>query len=158
MTAMHKLLLSRIQASKMARLHLGRTPVQKEGMQAVALDIQNAFSSIPREEILHGLDEAHVPLVLRNYVEARSTPRLGPLWRPLSMMLYCLGQNAYMRQIKALYPNIVASADDIVIFHNDLETDATELARHYALESTQERLPMAGYALVELEPPAVWLL
>ena len=70
MTAMHKLLLSRIQASKMARLHLGRTPVQKEGMQAVALDIQNAFSSIPREEILHGLDEAHVPLVLRNYVEA----------------------------------------------------------------------------------------
>ena len=38
-----------------------------------------------------------------------------------------------MRQIKALHPNIVASADDIVIFHNDLETDATELARHYGL-------------------------
>ena len=52
------------------------------------------------------------------------------------MMLYCLGQNAYMRQIKALYPNIVASADDIVIFHNDLETDATEIikhAKHYGL-------------------------
>ena len=30
----------------------------------------NAFNSIPREEILRGLDQASVPLILRNYIEA----------------------------------------------------------------------------------------
>ena len=34
-----------------------------------------------------------------------------------------------MRQIKALHPTM-AYADDIVIFHNDMETDATEIIKH----------------------------
>ena len=44
--------------------------MQKDSTQVISLDISNAFNSIPREEILHGLDEAHLPLVLRNYIEA----------------------------------------------------------------------------------------
>ena len=44
--------------------------MQKEGTHAISLDISNAFNSIPREEILHGLDEAGMPLILRNYVES----------------------------------------------------------------------------------------
>ena len=44
--------------------------MQRDGTQAVSLDIANAFNSIPREEILRGLDQASVPLVLRNYIEA----------------------------------------------------------------------------------------
>ncbi|ESU40766.1 Reverse transcriptase, partial [Giardia duodenalis] len=44
--------------------------MQRDGTQAVSLDIANTFSSIPREGILRGLDQANVPLVLRNYIEA----------------------------------------------------------------------------------------
>ncbi|EFO60774.1 Hypothetical protein GLP15_4996 [Giardia lamblia P15] len=46
------------------------TEMQVDGTHAVSLDITNAFNSIPREEILRGLDQASVPLILRNHIEA----------------------------------------------------------------------------------------
>ena len=164
--AFHKILLSRLKAQVTGYLEheqiafrrnahavgvrMAFNAMQKEGTQAVSLDIQNAFNSIPREEILHGLDEAHVPLILRNYIEAflqlrhaahlDSVPCGVPQGDPLSMMLYCLGQNAFLRQLKLKHPNLIAYADDVLIFHDNISVDATDiireasdLARHFGL-------------------------
>ncbi|ESU40140.1 Reverse transcriptase, partial [Giardia duodenalis] len=136
--AFHKILLSRLKAQVTGYLEheqiafrrnahavgvrMAFNSMQKEGTQAVALDMQNAFNSIPKEEILHGLDEAHVPLVLRNYTEARSAPRLGPLRRPAEHDAYCLGQNALLRQLK-----LIAYADDVLIFHENISVDAADI-------------------------------
>ncbi|EES99673.1 Reverse transcriptase/endonuclease, putative [Giardia duodenalis ATCC 50581] len=138
--AFHKILLSRLKAQVTGYLEheqiafrrnahavgvrMAFNSMQKEGTQAVALDMQNAFNSIPKEEILHGLDEAHVPLVLRNYTEARSAPRLGPLRRPAEHDAYCLGQNALLRQLK-----LIAYADDVLIFHENISVDAADIIR-----------------------------
>ena len=55
------------------------------------------------------------------------------------MLLYCVGQNAFIKQLKTTYPRLIAYADDILIFH-DSDVDATKIiehatdvARHYGL-------------------------
>ncbi|EFO60779.1 Reverse transcriptase [Giardia lamblia P15] len=109
----------------------------------------DAFNSIPREEILRGLDQASVPLILRNYIEAflqlrhaahlDSVPCGVPQGDPLSMLLYCVGQNLFIKELKARYPRLIAYADDILIFHSDnsdatgIITEATTLAKRYGL-------------------------
>ncbi|EFO64007.1 Reverse transcriptase [Giardia lamblia P15] len=86
MMAFHKIVLSRLRTQILAFLEteqiafrlnahavgvrMAYTEMQVDGTQAVSLDITNAFNSIPREEILRGLDQASVPLILRNYIEA----------------------------------------------------------------------------------------
>ena len=129
--------------------------MQRDGTQAVSLDITNAFNSIPREEILRGLDQASVPLVLRNYIEAflqmrhaahlESVPCGVPQGDPLSMLLYCVGQNLFIKELKERYPRLIAYADDILIFHSD-DSDATEiiagatrLAKQYGLTINMDK-------------------
>ena len=84
MMAFHKIVLSRLRTQTLAFLETEQmhstectwvvsawhTEMQVDGTQEVSLGITNAFNSIPREEILRGLDQAGVPLILRNYIEA----------------------------------------------------------------------------------------
>ena len=86
MMAFHKIVPSRLRTQILAFLEteqiafrlnahavgvrMAYTEMQVDGTQAVSLDITNAFNSIPREEILCGLDQASVPLILRNHIEA----------------------------------------------------------------------------------------
>ncbi|EFO65323.1 Reverse transcriptase/endonuclease, putative [Giardia lamblia P15] len=164
MMALHKIVLSRLRTQILAlleteqialhRMHMGGvrmayTEMQADGTHAVSLGITNAFNSIPREEILRGLDQASVPLILRNHIEAflqlrhaahlDSVPCGVPQGDPLSMLLYCVGQNLFIKELKERYPRLIAYADDILIFHSDnsdatgIVTEATTLAKRYGL-------------------------
>ena len=113
--AFHKLLLTRFQAympdpsqgqlafisnAHAVGIRRAYDAMQAAGAQALTLDIQNAFNSIPRDEILNGLDAAQVPRTLRNYVASFLQLRHGlhlhevPQGDPLSMLLYCLGHSS----------------------------------------------------------------
>ena len=51
------------------------------------------------------------------------------------MMLYCLGQNLFIKELKERYPRLIAYADDILIFHSD----ATRMAKQYGLTINMDK-------------------
>ena len=119
--------------------------MQCAGAQAISIDITNAFNSIPREEILNGLDVAQVPRTMRNYIASFLQLRHGlhmhevPQGDPLSMLLYCLGQGAFLEKVRESFPSLIAYADDILIIHDDSQNAqqivdrAATLAREHGL-------------------------
>lgn len=78
---------------------------QSAGAQAISIDIANAFNSIPRDEILNGLDVAQVPRTMRNYIASFLQLRHGlhlhevPQGDPLSMLLYCLRHSSRRSEV-----------------------------------------------------------
>lgn len=98
---------------------------QSAGAQAVSIDIANAFNSIPRDEILNGLDVAQVPHTMRNYIASFLQLRHGlhlhevPQGDSLSMLLCCLGQKAFFEKVRSHIPTLLAYADDLFIVHDD---------------------------------------
>ena len=99
--------------------------MQSAGAQAVSIDIANAFNSIPRDEILNGLDIAQVPRTMQNYIASFLQLRHGlqfhevPQGDSLSMLLYCLGQTAFFEKVRNHIPTLLAYADDLLIVHDD---------------------------------------
>ena len=99
--------------------------MQSAGAQAVSIDIANAFNSIPRDEILNGLDIAQVPRTMRNYIASFLQLRHGlqfhevPQGDSLSMLLYCLGQRAFFEKVRSHIPTLLACANDLLIVHDE---------------------------------------
>ncbi|EFO60974.1 Hypothetical protein GLP15_3331, partial [Giardia lamblia P15] len=156
MMAFHKIVLSRLRTQMLALLETEQmhstectwvvsawhTETQVDGTQAVSLGITNAFNSIPREEILRGLDQAGVPLILRNHIEAFLRLRHAAHLDSVPRAEYAptlRGAEPVHQELKERYPRLIAYADDILIFHSDNSdatgtiAEATTLARRYGL-------------------------
>ena len=77
-------------------------------MQAISLDIKNAFNSVPRAEVIRALNEAGAPLVLigyvKNFLELRHSEDVRcevcgvPQGDPLSMFLFCMALERLLRR------------------------------------------------------------
>lgn len=70
--------------------------ISRAGMQAISLDIKNAFDSVPRAEVIRALNEAGAPLVLIGYVKCEVWGL--PQGDPLSMFLPCMAFERLLRK------------------------------------------------------------
>ncbi|ESU40402.1 Hypothetical protein GSB_155064, partial [Giardia duodenalis] len=102
--------------------------ISRAGMQAISLDIKNAFNSVPRAEVIRALNEAGAPLVLigyvKNFLELRHSEDVKcevcgvPQGDPLSMFLFCMAFERFLRRLKGHGLTFLAYADDVVVFHD----------------------------------------